>query len=133
VLGLIAFAIWPAVHFVLTQTHGIYPWKLFGWAMYSVPRRYVTIAVEDRTRPRHPTALDLRHELPELEESIRAYQDRRWALGEFAPADDLVAEIFAARPGMRALRLQVRRLELDRASSRYRTKRTDYIYERIDE
>ena len=38
VFGLAAFTIWPLVHRGLVARYDTNPWRLFGWAMYCVPR-----------------------------------------------------------------------------------------------
>ena len=40
---ILAFALWPAVHYGLVLRFDVDPWKLFGWAMYSVPGSMKTV------------------------------------------------------------------------------------------
>jgi len=44
-LFLVAFALWPLLHFAATTRYGVDPWKLFGWAMYCVPGPLKTLRV----------------------------------------------------------------------------------------
>lgn len=130
---LVVFALWPLAHFFLAKRYGVYPWKLFGWAMYAVPRRYLTVAAEDTTRRTATAPIDLRTGPPELIYAHHAFVDRRWVYGELHAPDSLAAEVFAAWPDVEEIRLQVRTLHLDLQSSRYVTARSDYVYERPGE
>lgn len=126
VAALAALACWTPIHLALARVYGIYPWKLFGWGMYAVPRERVSLAAADLGRGGRP--IDLRSALagPELQE----YLDRRWALGRLARPDAIARRLFEARPDLVHLRLQVRRLALSLRSSRYETRRMDYRYDR---
>ncbi len=124
--ALASLACWPPVHIALSRAYGIYPWKLFGWGMYAVPRERVALAADDPGRGGRP--IDLRTAVPAPER--QAYLDRRWVLGRLAPPDRIARRIFERHPGLRRLRLQVRRLVLSLRTSRYETQRFDYFYER---
>ena len=43
--GLLLFALWPPLHFALVRRYDVDPWKLFGFAMYSVPGTMRTVRI----------------------------------------------------------------------------------------
>jgi len=114
----VAMAVWPAVHFGLSQAYGINPWKLFGWAMYSVPGprggvRLVGLLADGRA---------VRLDRGGLADDERALLDRYhsyWSeLGELASASELVEGVLAGRPELESLVVTTIAYRIDRETAR---------------
>ena len=63
--GLVAFALWPAVHIGLVKGYDLNPWKLAGWGMYSAPQIPCHVRVSAFT-PDEVGVYPLRTILPEV-------------------------------------------------------------------
>jgi hypothetical protein len=111
---LLAFAVWPGVHFVLAERLDFDPWNFFGWAMYALPNPTYDLRVAvisgDRVR---------RVELPPpLREQARLYLERRATLGRGVTPEPLARAVLRAEPGIDAVVVGVRKLVLDPESGR---------------
>lgn len=111
-------AVWPAVHFGLSEAYGINPWKLFGFAMYSVPGprggvRLVGLLPDGRA---------VRLDRQQLSDDERALLDRYhsyWSeLGELASPSRLVDGVLARRPELESLVVDTIRYRIDRGTAR---------------
>ncbi len=117
-LFLIVFAIWPLVQFALTRAYDVDPWKLMGFAMYSVPGpmksvRVVSIASDGSYRP-----FDFREADENLQASLVRFRERRRASGRLESGKDLGLELLAAHPDFEGVALLVLSLNLDRETAR---------------
>lgn len=95
VVLLVAFAIWPALHFALVTRYDANPWKLAGWAMYArphFPSRLALRLVEDGEE-RPLLELDAREQALAAE-----FLERRYSVGRLARPDDLVRTLLARHP-----------------------------------
>ena len=114
---LVAFAIWPAVQFTLTQTHGVDPWKLFAWGMYTVPgpkplARIVGV-LEDGSTEKIPVASYSDAERLALEEHLM----RRAVLGALVDEAPLAKAMLEGNPSWKGVVIVVADPELDRRSA----------------
>jgi hypothetical protein len=123
-VALVIFALWPLVQNGLCARYGVDPWKLFGWAMYSVPGRMSRLDLYRATpagdgdaaadlRPLPASAI-----APPLRESLEAFRQRRGALGALVSPDPLAREILRLHPELEGVGIALTTLELDRASAR---------------
>ncbi len=58
-LLLIAFTLWPIVHYAVATGYFVNPWRLFGWAMYCIPIykpqvRFFTLEGDQRLEIAYP-------------------------------------------------------------------------------
>lgn len=115
---LVAFAIWPLFQHVLVRTHGVDPWKLFGWAMYCVPgaMRTVRVVLIDAGGTRR--LLDYRAYTPEEQRLVDRFRSRHQALGLLASPEPLARGMLALHPEAEGVYLPVLSLELESESAR---------------
>jgi hypothetical protein len=114
---LIVFALWPLVQFGLTQRYDVSPWKLFGWAMYSVPGAMKTVrivALSDDSMRR----LDLQGYGPEEQVLVDRFRQRRQALGLLASPEPLAEGMLELHPDFDGVVIAVLTLRLGRESAR---------------
>lgn len=131
-LFLVAFALWPAVQFTLTQTHGVDPWKLFAWGMYTVPgpkpmARIVGVR-EDGSLEKIPVAQYSEREASLLRDFLR----ERASLGRFADETPLAEGMLALRPAWRGLVVVIADPELDRRTAIFTPRFEQYPHARGD-
>jgi len=127
VLALACFALWPAVHHVATVSFDMNPWKLFGWSMYCVPRRWVDVAIVMRdTSGEHP--LEYHQGQADLAAVVDDYANRRWVYGWPYTPDRVAKRLFAKYPDASQFTIHVHQLSFDRATSRYRRETFEYVY-----
>lgn len=126
-IALAAFALWPALHHIATVTFDMNPWKLFGWSMYCVPRRWVDVDItlrdESGGRP-----LEYRQNEADLTALVDDYANRRWVYGHLQPPDRVAKRLFAKYPDASEFTIYVHQLSFDRASSFYRRQSFEYVY-----
>jgi len=114
---LVAFALWPAVQFGLTQKYGVDPWKLFAWGMYTVPgpkplARIVGI------RPDGGTQKIAVVNYSEAERRLlERYLMRRSALGLLADEAPLAHALLELHPQWQGVVIVVADPELDRRTA----------------
>jgi hypothetical protein len=115
---LIAFAVWPLLQHALVRSHGVDPWRLFAWGMYSAPgsMRTVRVVVLDAQRP--PRVLLTRNYSQAEQAIVTRYRTRRQALGTLASADAPAAELLALHPDWEGVALPVLSLNLDPTTAR---------------
>jgi hypothetical protein len=114
----VVLALWPAVQFTLTRTHDVNPWKLFGWAMYSVPGprlelRVIGLLADGRATliPRQAYGGDERRE-------AARFFNYSAELGDLASSDALAQAVLAARPQLDAVVIGVLRYRIDPQTAR---------------
>jgi hypothetical protein len=108
---------WPAAHFGLVHAFGVSPWSWWGWAMYTQPQPRVQALAFSTADGR---ALDLRRATPERALAVRAAYETfsldRLAYGTLREPDDFARALLRAFPDEVGVRIEVRRIVLDRAS-----------------
>ena len=109
---LVVFALWPWVHFGLTQHYELDPWKYGGWAMYVIPKLdpSVEIASEEATKW---AILSKATASPQLRRETRRFISSRRVWGRLASSDALVAQVFRDKPEASAVEIRVRTFALD--------------------
>lgn len=114
---LLAFAAWPLAQHALVRSHGVDPWRLFAWGMYSVPgpMRTVRVVVLDTERP--PRLLSVQHYTAQEEDIVARFRTRRQALGSLFSAEGPARELLALHPDWDGVALPVLSLSLDRESA----------------
>lgn len=130
---LIAFAIWPAIQFTLTQTHGVDPWKLFAWGMYTVPgpkplARVVGL-LEDGSTEKIAVASYSDAERRVLE----AHLMRRATLGAFVDEAPLAKTLLARNPRWKGVVIVVADPDLDRRTAIFTPRFQANAYDRAGE
>jgi hypothetical protein len=120
ILGLLilVFAAWPLAQYALVQCFGTDPWKLFGWAMYSVPGPMKTVRVFEIARDGRFQALDFGAYTPEEQKLVDAFRERRRALGALQSGDGLARGMLELHPDFEGVVVAVVSLELSRESAR---------------
>jgi hypothetical protein len=117
--------VWPAFHWVLVTHYDTDPWKLVGFAMYTMHHRIDVRVVDVTGKP-----VDITDDLfPRAGMEKKRFTRVRRALGDLVEPDELARIVFAKKAEIRALRVVVIRRRLDR-SSVFVEKRTPYRYER---
>ena len=110
---LLALGLWPAIHAGLTVAYGIDPWKLAGFAMYSVPGPMRTLRVagvyrDGRFAPRGFRSYDIVEQV-----IIDALRERRRALGDLADFDGAAAAFLDLHPDWEGVLITELSLTLD--------------------
>jgi hypothetical protein len=131
-LALLGFvALWPLLHRAAVARFGLDPWKHAGFAMYAAPSLPVLVAM---LAPQ-AGGLALLDEVA-LPSGARAALDRfrveRLALGALRRPDDVARAVFAARPDLTGLVVQVQHTRLDARSARMRRASESFVYSRAD-
>jgi hypothetical protein len=114
---LIAFAVWPLVHFSLTQRYDVSPWKLFGWGMYCVPGAMKTVRIMALTEGGMRT-LDFQAYTPEERKLVDRFRGNRQALGLLASPEPLAQGMLGLRPEFDGVVIAVLTLSLNRETAR---------------
>jgi hypothetical protein len=130
VVGIVAWAaLWPFAHRALVGAFGVNPWKLGGWAMYTTATppvlALVLVPAEGKL-----TALAESELAPGERAALRRFRAERHALGLLREPDDVARAVFAERPELRFVTVQVQQTRLDPETARMRATRWPYIYER---
>lgn len=127
VIGVVLFAVWPALHRGIVAAFDANPWKLAGWAMYA--------------RPHFPSRIDFKllrgaEELP-VEDltawervQVAEFLERRYTLGGLASPEALAREVLAEREGGDAIAVVVNTRFLDLRSARIHERRERWVYRR---
>jgi hypothetical protein len=125
----VLLAIWPLVHYALTLTLDISPWKLFGWAMYTTPQFYPSARVYE-VRGEQTIAVEASALSGEMPAKIAAFERDWLALGELAPPDPIGRELLRSNPEWEGVLIAVSRRRLDRGTARIEMTTTSYTYRR---
>jgi hypothetical protein len=121
---LCVFALWPLAHRGLVARYDLDPWRFFGWAMYCQPKLPLRVGID-------AWRAGVRLSVPEtaaLANERRRYLARRAVWGSLLPPDDLAQEVLD-QAAADDVRIEVRRLVLDPATSRIVTREQVYRYE----
>ena len=95
---LIAFALWPLIHRDLVRRYDVDPWKLFGFAMYSVPGPMKTVRVFPMSQAGRGQMLDFERYAPAEQRSVDRFRQRRRALGRLASMEPLGQRMLELHP-----------------------------------
>jgi hypothetical protein len=117
---LIAFGAWPLVHYGLVRGYGIDPWKLAGWAMYSVPGPMKTLRVTRIGDAGGFETLDSGLYAPEEQRAVDRFRERRRTLGRLESSDELAAALLELHPDWEGVVISVLTLALDREDASLR-------------
>lgn len=119
IAALIVLTVWPLIHHGLVRIADLSPWKAFGWSMYCVPHRVISLEVMDLDRERAlPIASTAEQQRP-LRRSLKRYTDLRSAVGRWVEPDDIAPAIFDAFPNVNRIAITVHTGGLDRRSARF--------------
>lgn len=113
--ALAALFVWPAIHFTLTQTAGVDPWKLCGWAMYARPRRAQQLALMEL---RDGATAPIREISDAAREELRRVSASRAALGALQSMESFGRLLLDERPDADGVRVVVRTIAFDCATAR---------------
>jgi hypothetical protein len=114
---LLLFALWPIAHYELTRRYGTDPWKLFGWAMYSVPGAMKTVRIVAMTEGGNMRRLDFRSYSPAEQEVVDSFRERRRALGHLASPEPLARGMLELNPEFEGVVIATLSLHLDPATA----------------
>lgn len=110
-VALLLVALWPLAQIALVHHHDVYPWKLAGWGMYTVPPPTMTtdVGVEDdqvtHWFPAHALDARSRH-------ALERYHARRRILGRLASTDELAQAMRERAPAARRIVVRTRIVEM---------------------
>ena len=109
---LVALALWPLGHRALVISYDVSPWKLFGWAMYCVPKpeRTTRIYVPDTAGERR---LPLSELSDETNVELRQFHNRWGALGDLADREAVACAVFSERAALETMTLALAKTGLD--------------------
>ena len=116
-IGLVAVAVWPLIHPAVIRMTGISPWKLFGWAMYTVPARQVGIRVISLESGQPLPVGTPRLQTPEFLAAQNDFLDRRRALGRWQRPDRLALVLLDMFPDEPDVEIVVEQAVVDRSSA----------------
>jgi len=122
---LLLFALWPMLQFGAVVRYGVDPWKLFGWAMYSVPGAMKTVRMAVESESGTLRTIDPRSYSTREQRAVTRFVEHSRALGLLAIPDSLFQLFLDERPEARAIVLGLATLTLDRHSARL-TSSLDY-------
>ncbi|MEE2665146.1 MAG: hypothetical protein VX681_13595 [Myxococcota bacterium] len=118
---LIAFALWPLIHRDLVWRYDVDPWKLFGFAMYSVPGPMKTVRVFPMSQAGRGQMLDFERYAPAEQRSVDRFRQRRRALGRLASMEPLGQRMLELHPDWEGATVAVVTLALDPETARLQT------------
>ena len=114
---ILAFALWPAVHYGLVLRFDVDPWKLFGWAMYSVPGSMKTVRLAALT-DKSMVVIEPGSYSERERRAVTRYTEWQRGVGRLAGPEPLLEAFFEERPQLGALVVALATLKLDRESAR---------------
>lgn len=115
---LVFFSVWPLAHYGVVHKYDLYPWKWFGWAMYTVPvRRLVATATSlpdgRQLKPGNPPS----EQDKQLIEAYNKFSSYYMQLGELVEASEFARALFKAFPDVNELAIKVQDVRLDRETA----------------
>ena len=119
---LLFFALWPAAHFALVRSYDIDPWKLGGWAMYSVPGPMKTVRVVGIKQDGELERLDFWRHTAEEQLLVDRFRELRRALGELRSPQRLAQGMFELHADWQGAVIAVLTFELDPETAQLRTR-----------
>jgi len=126
---LLAFAIWPLLHYSLVQRYGLEPWKFAGWAMYTVPRflpRVEVFELRDGRRVKIPL-IGSRFEAA-ADELVR-FRAGALSWGELAVPDEVERLARQALDTREPIEIVITRFYVDPKPARLSVSRSSYFYQ----
>jgi nitrate reductase NapE component len=114
---LVLFAVWPIFHFALVRHYGTDPWKLFGWAMYSVPGPMKTVRVVGIEEGGELRRLPFDRYTPDEQRLANGFRERRRVLGRLAPPEPLARGMLELHPEFDGVVIAILSLKLDPESA----------------
>ncbi len=117
-LFLIAFALWPALHYGLVVQYGVDPWKLVGWAMYSAPGPMKSLQLAVEGADGRLRAIDPATYTEQEQRAHTRYFEHRAVLGGLADAGPLAAVFYERLAPDEGLVAALGSLSLDRETAR---------------
>jgi len=124
---LVAFSVWPALHYAMVQRYRMNPWKFFGFAMYTTHVLEPTVEVYALDGGKRIALPIPDRELPQAEAERRRLRARSKQFGLWASPDRLarlVAEGLAPSEGVEVV---VVRPYIDPKSGRVTAARESYL------
>ncbi len=124
---LATLALWPFVHFQIVTRLDIAPWRLNGFAMYTVPPTDLSVSffAEQRGQRRQLSLTPLL--TPVVERALTAYRQEHRAFRSLAP-DDVARALRTEHAGLHGLVIIVDTLYYDLPTGRYVERRGEYAY-----
>lgn len=124
---IIILGVWPLCHFAITKSRGLEPWKLAGFAMYTVPRFSTQLRLFG-VREGIPYALSGERISDETLETASRYLILRRTLNPELAPDEVARQLFRDFPEYSDLLIEVIRLELDLSDGMLKTRGKVYDY-----
>jgi hypothetical protein len=126
--GILAvLALWPLVHYGVVTRYDIAPWRLNGFAMYTVPPTDVSVYfATERAGQRRPLALGPLL-TPDVERALLAYRSEHRAFRTLPP-DAVAQALRTEHTGLRDLVITVDTHYYDLSLGRYTERRNEYAY-----
>jgi hypothetical protein len=133
VLLLVTVSVWPAFHPFVVRALDLNPWNWWGWAMYTQPAERIEVVSYSLAGEAVSAASLSDVQQEHLQRVYRVWSRRYIELHDFAPPADFARAILEVYGGWEGVRIQVRRIGLDRASASVAVKRTRvFEYRRPD-
>lgn len=124
--------LWPLAHRALVAHYDVNPWKLSGWAMYTVASPPVLVAFFEKGAgglvPIDETTLPA-----PLRAELTRFRVERHALGRLRRPDGVAASVLRSRPELPWLVVAVQQMALDPGSALMTSHKNTYLYERSAE
>ena len=114
--AVVAFALWPAVQYGLTQSHFLNPWRLYGWAMYSSPNLPASVLLVE-SRDGRAVRIDAAQVSDGVLADARRLERRYGALGRFVDPEPFARTVLDEHPDMEGVMVVFMRRFLSRESS----------------
>lgn len=124
---IVILGIWPLLHFTITKSRGLDPWKLAGFAMYTAPRLSTHLrlfGVEQGI----PYGLPAERVSKDTLEIASDYLIRRRTLNPDLPPDEVADALFKDFPEYSKFQIEVVRMELDQTDGILKTEMRNYVY-----
>ncbi|MCG8587830.1 MAG: hypothetical protein MJE66_00920 [Proteobacteria bacterium] len=126
---LAAVALWPLVQHALARQYHLNPWKLGGFAMYTVPVPPVAVHVLE-VEGNELSLLDPTAWSAAARSRYVEFQRRRHAIGQWALPRALVSQLERERPAGDGFVIVIQRFELDSETARFHVHEDRYIFPR---
>ena len=127
--GLAVFTLWPLAHIALVKVWDVNPWKLGGWAMYSVSAPRVEVALRASMGADEQLVRVDPLPSPVAEELERFWRARR-SLGSLGRPDRLAERFFEHAPAATQLRVDVITLRIDPRTAMMEEERLGFTFAR---
>ncbi len=129
-LAIVAWvALWPLAQRGLVSAYDINPWKLGGWAMYTVPTPPVLVALF-KDENGQPVLLNEDELGKRLAQSLLEFRTKRHAIGDWLLPDDIARDVLSNRSDIPRMHIVVQRSYLASATGVIEVDRDVYSYDR---